>query len=120
MTDEKNESKQQRNNEKAGSMAGVGAGALTGAQLGTVLVPIPVVGTFTGALVGGVLGSRVEKKLGGAVLNALDSKKRAEETTSKTAQPDITLELERLGQLRAQGLLTDEEFSAAKAKLLNL
>lgn len=31
---------------------------------------------------------------------------------------DTIAELERLGQLRQQGLLTDEEFTAAKAKLL--
>ncbi len=34
-------------------------------------------------------------------------------------QEDLTAQLERLGNLRAQGLLTDEEFAAAKAKLLN-
>ena len=32
---------------------------------------------------------------------------------------DPVAELERLGQLRQQGLLTDEEFAAAKAKLLS-
>jgi Short C-terminal domain len=31
---------------------------------------------------------------------------------------DLTAELERLGDLKAQGILTDEEFAAAKAKLL--
>ncbi len=30
----------------------------------------------------------------------------------------LTAKLERLGALRAQGLLTDEEFTAAKEKLL--
>ncbi len=34
------------------------------------------------------------------------------------AQDDLTAQIERLGTLHAQGLLTDEEFSAAKAKLL--
>ena len=33
---------------------------------------------------------------------------------------DMTAELERLATLRNQGVLTDEEFSAAKAKLLGL
>jgi Short C-terminal domain len=32
----------------------------------------------------------------------------------------LTAELERLAQLRTQGVLTDEEFAAAKAKLLGL
>jgi len=33
-------------------------------------------------------------------------------------EEDLTAKLERLGALRAQGLLTDEEFTAAKEKLL--
>jgi Short C-terminal domain len=33
---------------------------------------------------------------------------------------DLTAELERLAGLRNQGVLTDEEFAAAKAKLLGL
>lgn len=33
---------------------------------------------------------------------------------------DVSAELERLGALHTQGLLTDEEFSAAKAKLLGI
>ena len=32
--------------------------------------------------------------------------------------PDLTTELQKLGDLKAQGLLTDEEFAAAKARLL--
>ena len=37
------------------------------------------------------------------------------------AQEDDTItQLERLGALHAQGILTDEEFAAQKAKLLNL
>jgi hypothetical protein len=35
------------------------------------------------------------------------------------AQDDMIAQLERLGALKAQGLLTDEEFAAAKAKLLS-
>jgi hypothetical protein len=34
------------------------------------------------------------------------------------AQDDMIAQLERLGALKAQGLLTDEEFAAAKQKLL--
>jgi hypothetical protein len=34
------------------------------------------------------------------------------------AQDDMIAQLERLGALHAQGLLTDEEFSAAKARLI--
>ena len=36
------------------------------------------------------------------------------------AAPDSVAELERLAQLKAQGVLSDEEFTAAKAKLLGL
>jgi hypothetical protein len=37
-----------------------------------------------------------------------------------TGGSDVTAELERLAGLRNQGVLSDEEFSAAKAKLLGL
>ena len=36
------------------------------------------------------------------------------------AGADMTAELERLATLRSQGVLTDDEFAAAKAKLLGL
>ncbi len=36
------------------------------------------------------------------------------------AQDDVITQLERLGALKAQGLLTEEEFQAQKAKLLGL
>ncbi len=35
-------------------------------------------------------------------------------------QEDMITQLERLGALKAQGLLTDEEFAAAKAKLMGI
>ncbi len=111
--------KQKEDNEKAGSLAGVAGGALAGAQVGTVLIPIPVVGTFTGALVGGALGSKVGKKYGGALLDKLGSNKQTE-TSAPENKKDVMAELERLAELRKQGVLTDEEFTAAKASLLNL
>ncbi len=110
------EQKQKEDNERAGGLAGVGAGVIAGAQVGTVLVPIPVVGTFTGALVGGVLGSKVGKKYGGALLDKMNSKKEAAPDDKK----DVTTELERLAKLHKQGILSDDEFRAAKASLLNL
>ncbi len=36
------------------------------------------------------------------------------------AAPDTTAQLQKLAELKAQGILTDEEFAAAKAKLLGL
>jgi hypothetical protein len=39
---------------------------------------------------------------------------------ARTGGSDVTAELERLAGLRNQGVLSDEEFAAAKAKLLGL
>jgi hypothetical protein len=36
------------------------------------------------------------------------------------AQPDYMVELEKLGQLKAQGILTEEEFQAKKKQLLGI
>ena len=36
------------------------------------------------------------------------------------AEPDYMAELERLAQLKAQGILTEEEFAAKKAQLLGV
>ena len=108
--------KQKEENERAGSLAGVAGGALAGAQVGTVLMP--VVGTFTGALVGGVLGSKVGKKYGGALLDKFNNKTDAEESSS--GKKDVTAELERLANLREKGVLSEDEFRAAKASLLDL
>ena len=112
--------KQKEDNEKAGSLAGVAGGAIAGAKVGTVLIPIPVVGTFTGALVGGALGSKVGKKYGGALLDKLGSNKQETAAAAPENKKDVTAELERLANLHKQGILTDEEFKAAKASLLNL
>jgi Short C-terminal domain len=38
--------------------------------------------------------------------------------TGQASAPDLTAQLEQLAQLRQSGILTDEEFAAAKAKLL--
>ena len=40
------------------------------------------------------------------------------EEAAPAAEVDMITQLERLGALKAQGLLTDEEFAAAKAKLM--
>lgn len=100
-------------NEKTGRLAGAGAGVVAGAQLGTVILPIPIVGTFTGALVGGIVGSKFGKKIGSAFLDKTDS-------VVSSRRQDIGVELRRLAELHEQGILSDEEFRAAKAKLLGL
>lgn len=79
---------------------------------------MPVIGTFTGALVGGVLGSKVGKKYGGALLDKFNNKEDAE--TSAGDKKDVTAELERLASLKEKGVLSEDEFKAAKASLLNL
>ncbi|MEV4688708.1 SHOCT domain-containing protein [Microbacterium sp. LWH3-1.2] len=38
--------------------------------------------------------------------------------TPSTGGEDLTAQLSRLGEMRTQGLISDQEFSAAKAKLL--
>jgi hypothetical protein len=43
-----------------------------------------------------------------------------EEYSAPTAEEDVISQLERLGALYAQGILTDEEFAAQKAKLLGM
>jgi hypothetical protein len=56
-----------------------------------------------------------------AMLEAEEDKAQQVPPTPGSApapQEDLIAQLERLGTLKAQGLLTDEEFAAAKAKLL--
>ncbi|MBS1999416.1 MAG: SHOCT domain-containing protein [Cyanobacteria bacterium SZAS LIN-2] len=103
-------------NDKSGRLAGTGAGVIAGAQLGTVLLPIPVVGTFTGALVGGLVGNKIGKRFGGAILDKMDISDRP----SNGGKANMAKDLERLRELHDAGVLTDEEFKAAKAKLLGL
>src|SRR5688572_5801110 len=121
MTEEQNRSAaaHKKENDKTGQMAGAGAGALAGAQVGTLLLPIPVVGTFTGALVGGLIGTKIGKRFGGALLDKMSSVDECLDSSPRpsTAKPNVTAELERLGQLRAAGILDEDEFKAAKAKL---
>jgi hypothetical protein len=54
-----------------------------------------------------------------AMLEAENQKTQAAPVNEPASQEDLIAQLERLGTLKAQGLLTDEEFTAAKAKLLN-
>jgi hypothetical protein len=42
------------------------------------------------------------------------------EEPASTRGADLTVELQRLADLKAQGLLSDEEFAAAKQKLLGV
>jgi hypothetical protein len=53
-----------------------------------------------------------------AMLEAEDQKAQAAPENVSTPPNDMIAQLERLGTLKAQGLLTDEEFAEAKAKIL--
>ena len=44
----------------------------------------------------------------------------AQQQAAAPAEPDTNAELQNLAQLHAQGVLTDEEFTAAKAKILGI
>jgi phage tail tape-measure protein len=114
MTDQNDTLKSEvEESEKNGRLAGAGAGVVAGAQLGTVLLPIPVLGTFTGALVGGLLGARFGKKIAGTVREKVSGNRAP-------SAADVSAELVRLAKLRDQGVLTEEEFAAAKARLLGI
>ena len=43
---------------------------------------------------------------------------RPDGSTAPPASPSVTTELERLADLRARGVLTEEEFQAQKARIL--
>jgi hypothetical protein len=45
---------------------------------------------------------------------------QAEPVAAPTPEEDVITQLERLGALLAQGILTEEEFAAQKAKLLGM
>ena len=112
---------QESDHEETGRLAGLSAGALAGARLGTVLLPIPFVGTVTGAVIGGTIGSRFGRQLGPQIMKTFDSLIGSQPATAgpaDTSGADMLSQLERLGQLRTQGVLSDEEFAAAKARLL--
>ncbi len=108
--------------EEVGGLAGLGAGVLAGAAAGTAVMPI--VGTFTGALVGGLVGSELGKTVGGALLDAFDVPHADAPPThhgpTQAGGPEVLEQLERLARMKEQGLINEEEFQAAKARLLGL
>lgn len=115
MENNEKKTKEQEENEKTGKMSGLAGGVISGAALGTVFGPV---GTFAGAVVGGVVGSEVGKKVGGSLLNKFSGKDK--NTGDSGAKPDVTAELQKLAKLHKDGILSDDEFRAAKAQLLNL
>jgi len=76
-----------------------------------------VIGTFTGALVGGLVGNKIGKRFGSALLDKMDL---SSEQPGNGGKANLAKQLERLMELRDAGVLSEEEFKAAKAKLLGL
>ena len=64
---------------------------------------------------GGVQSPRV-----GATTTSTTSSTSGSTTSSSVSKDDVYEQLEKLGQLRDRGILTNEEFAAEKKKLLNL
>ena len=90
-----------------------------GAPQSTVYVaPAPVAAAAGSrpATLGDLIAQRSAKR--SALVNAAQG--NAEPASTPVAErPDPTEKLIRLGEMRANGLLTDEEFATAKANLLN-
>jgi hypothetical protein len=103
--------------------------------LGTVARTAVVAGTAT-AVVGGVSRHGEQKAQQAADAQAYEQQQQQaamqaaaeqavaqQQAAAPPAAPaggDPVAELERLAQLKAQGVLSDEEFAAAKAKLLGI
>lgn len=78
-----------------------------------------VAGTAT-AVSGAVANKQAARAQQATATQAAAEPAPAPAAPAAAAGPDQLGQLERLADLKAQGVLTDEEFSAAKAKLLGL
>jgi hypothetical protein len=80
----------------------------------------------TTAVVAGTAGAvrhRQEQKYAAQDQAAYEEQMYAQQQAAAPAQPaepDYVAELERLAQLKAQGIVSEEEFAAKKAQLLGL
>ena len=80
----------------------------------------------TTAVVAGIAGAvrhRQDQKYAAQDQEAYDQQmadQQAAAAQAAPAQPDYTAELEQLAQLKAQGILTDEEFEAKKKQILGI
>ena len=94
--------------------------------VGTMARTAVVAGTATavhGAMTGGSDAEAQAANQAAAEAQAEAASLQAQLSAQQAAAPaapavDLTAELEKLGQMKASGILTDEEFAAAKAKLL--
>jgi hypothetical protein len=97
-----------------------------GGLLGTAARTAVVAGTAT-AVVGGVQRHQQGKAEEAAQAQDYQDQQQvaaqqaaAEQAPPAAAASDPVAEIQRLADMKAQGILTDEEFSAAKAKLLGV
>ena len=79
----------------------------------------------TTAVVAGTAGAvrhRQDQKYAAQDQAAYDEQLAAQQAAApaQPAAPDYTVELEKLAQLKAQGLITEEEFAAKKAQILGI
>ena len=83
----------------------------------------------TTAVVAGTAGAvrhRQDQKYAAQDQEAYDQQMAAQQAAAAQAapaapaQPDYTAELEQLAQLKAQGIITDEEFEAKKKQILGI
>ncbi|HEY6113272.1 MAG TPA: SHOCT domain-containing protein [Gaiellaceae bacterium] len=77
----------------------------------------------TTAVVAGTAGAvrhRQDQKYAAQDQAQYDEQMAAQQAYAAPAQPDYTAELEQLAQLKAQGILTEEEFEAKKKQILGI
>jgi hypothetical protein len=79
----------------------------------------------TTAVVAGTAGAvrhRQDQRYAAQDQEAYDQQMAAQQAAAPVAAaaPDYTAELEQLAQLKAQGILTDEEFEAKKKQILGI
>ena len=79
----------------------------------------------TTAVVAGTAGAvrhRQDQRYAAQDQEAYDQQMAAQQAAAQAApaQPDYAAELEQLAQLKAQGILTDEEFEAKKKQILGI
>ena len=86
--------------------------------VGTMARTAVIAGTAT-AVVGGVHNRQEQKAAAAQQAQAPQAPPPPPPAAAPAGDVDITGELTKLAEMKNNGLLTDEEFAAAKAKLLN-
>lgn len=104
---------------------GLGKDVLPFALIGAaVAIPIPVIGPFIGGAIGAAVGywrgsNRAEAAAADPVAGAIEATPTSVRSKPKANNADVVAEIMRFGELRDKGLITQEEFDAQKARLLN-